>query len=84
MYFTGSFSSLNLENDYWPKLVSSIYYKIENNPFWLEIEVPSYFIDLLYDKNTEIQKLADQALDLIMVGLNNVLFVNDCTYSHGV
>lgn len=29
--------------------------------------MPSYFIDLLYDKNAEIQKLADQALDLIMV-----------------
>lgn len=31
-----------------------------------QTQVPSYFIDLLYDKNAEIQKLADQALDLIM------------------
>eukprot|EP00026_Physarum_polycephalum_P002706 Phypoly_transcript_02714.p1 GENE.Phypoly_transcript_02714~~Phypoly_transcript_02714.p1 ORF type:complete len:620 (+),score=86.23 Phypoly_transcript_02714:716-2575(+) len=31
-----------------------------------QTQVPSYFIDLLYDKNSEIQKLADQALDLIM------------------
>jgi len=31
-----------------------------------QTQVPSYFIYLLYDKNAEIQKLADQALDLIM------------------
>ena len=29
-------------------------------------QVVSYFVDLLYDKNTEIRKMADQTLDLVM------------------
>ena len=29
-------------------------------------QVVSYFVDLLYDKNAEIRKMADQTLDLVM------------------
>ena len=31
-----------------------------------QTQVVSYFVDLLYDKNGEIRKMADQTLDLVM------------------
>ena len=30
-------------------------------------EAPAYLIDLMHDKNTEIRKVCDQTLDIIMV-----------------
>lgn len=39
-------------------------------------EAPAYLIDLMHDKNTEIRKVCDQTLDIIMVssihGVNSI------------
>ena len=35
-------------------------------------QVVSYFVDLLYDKNAEIRKMADQTLDLVLLILPEI------------
>jgi len=42
-------------------------------------EAAAYLIDLMHDKNTEIRKVCDQTLDIIMV--NDYFFIVNVQYN---
>ncbi len=43
-------------------------------------QVVSYFVDLLYDKNAEIRKMADQTLDLVLLILPEISSSSNLRY----